>query len=116
MMFKAREHDHTSPEKDATVADLCGTKSEACNSIDVLKEYVSVSNVIPLWTCSNIEGQVEYQQDAATQKFKCEKELMSILEGEKKQVDAIVVDTSTLFAMAQIMNKIVSKARSGERF
>jgi len=99
-------------EKDSTVAVLCGSKSDSCKSVDVLKKHESVSKIIPLWSCESIEGQIEYLPDAATRKFKCEKELVSILEAEKKKVDVIVVDQSATFSMAQIMHKIVSRGKN----
>ena len=110
------------PDDNAVAAVVCGPEDgpTACSSIDTASKHPSIGRVVPLWTCSSIAGGVEYQQDSANLKFDCEKSVVQILEELGKadvKVGALILDPSAEYAMAQVLHRVVSRAKSRrERF
>ena len=107
-------------EENVVATVLCGPESSTgCSSIEVASQHAKVAKVVPLWTCDDIAGGVEFQQDSGTRKFACEKEMIKTLEdiaSAKKNVGVVIVDPSTEYAMAQIMYKIASRGKYKKMF
>jgi len=96
--------------KDNLVVVICGPSSEVC---DAVKHFEAAGNeVVPLWSCPSILEDAGYEKDSSAQMLTCEKELIQILESHlsmlgKKKMDTVVLDSSTNYAMAQILSNML---------
>eukprot|EP00527_Entomoneis_sp_CCMP2396_P009368 CAMPEP_0198138924 /NCGR_PEP_ID=MMETSP1443-20131203/2291_1 /TAXON_ID=186043 /ORGANISM="Entomoneis sp., Strain CCMP2396" /LENGTH=1220 /DNA_ID=CAMNT_0043800881 /DNA_START=48 /DNA_END=3710 /DNA_ORIENTATION=- len=95
-----------------TATVICGPESKECNGVNSLKSS-GIKNVVPVYTCSSMEGGVEYLENSADLMYACEQEIIEMLEtslnADVGKIGVIVVDPSASFQMLQIVDKIVSR-------
>ncbi|KAL7579488.1 hypothetical protein ACA910_007868 [Epithemia clementina (nom. ined.)] len=92
-------------------AVICGPKDQECHNLDMVPKQPAVRKTIPIHACDSIKGNIEYEENSSNLKYACENELVDYLNktiGEDK-ISIVVVDQSTTFAMAQVVNKIVKR-------
>ena len=98
---------------------LCGPQDQACHSIQVLSQIPSIRKVVPLYTCPSIDNLVEGQENSGNLKYACEAKLLEQLEESTEagdKISIVVVDQSTTFAMAQVVNRITQRSTNLQNF
>lgn len=101
-------------EPEATVAVLCGEKSQKCDAVELLQAKEGrVGEMHTIWACSGVEGGFEKQTE-------CEKtvldSLKSFYESSKKQFDAIIVDPSAPYQMGQVAHRIFAQSSHVDKY
>jgi len=91
-------------------AVLCGFEGvDKCSSLDVLKQHIMISNVIPIWSCPELSIM---DDKVFTKMNNCEEKILtSLLEavgGSGDGIGMFVVDGSTPSVMGQIFHSILT--------
>ena len=105
-------------ESSYVVAVLCGPRGTKCKSVNQVKMNKRVQHVLPLWTCSSIEGGVEFAPDGPDRLFACEKELLKYLQDSVDgfKIRAIVLDHASSYSMAQVVIRTFQNALHSKKF
>jgi hypothetical protein len=88
-------------------AVFCGSESDSCTSLDVLKAHERVEFVTPIYDCSS---------DDVKEAHACEREIIEELKTTKGKLDVIVLDSDASQAMHQIVNSIFDSYEHREDF
>jgi len=105
------------PWKGVTAVVICGPSIDVdrCRSLYSVTNTGLASRIIAVHTCANIEGGVEFKQEAEELMVSCEKEILESIKnqlGPKNKIELIVLDPSASFETAQIFHNIASKPRT----
>ena len=87
----------------AIVAVFCGSESDSCASLDVLKDHERVEEVIPIFDCASSAG------DDTKGLYECEKKIAKDLASKvsyRKKLHMLVLDSNASQKMHQIANSI----------
>ena len=103
-------------DHDAAVVVLCGSKDKACKSVDIIKESGNVGEILPLYSCQDLDDSTKYDLMEDDIKFQCEIETLRTLRKtvrlQSMKFRAIILDDNATISMAQIIFSIFSRLQN----
>ena len=94
-------------ELDYIAVVLCGHQKMPCKSVELMRSLDEVREVIPLWTCPNLNGDGKVHDDIIL--HACEQDILTTLRSKisnDSSIRALIVDSSATYALTQIVHKI----------